>query len=104
MAVMLTIFLIYTCIAHVGYIYRAGMYFSYIVAFVTGRKQIFVRVYKIRKDKIGDVDYVSHIYSLLHLGCHFFILKSQSMIWFSRSLLQRSVEKRPRRLRLEIGI
>jgi len=41
-------------------------------------------------------------YSLLYLECHFFILKSQTMFLFSRSLLPRSVEKRPRRLRLEI--
>ena len=44
------------------------------------------------------------IYSLLHLECHVFILKSQSTIQFSRSLLPRSVEKRPRRLRLETEI
>jgi len=44
------------------------------------------------------------MYSLIHLECHFFILKSQSMIKFSRSLLPRSVEKRPRRLGLEIEI
>jgi len=43
-------------------------------------------------------------YSLLHLECHFFNLQSQSIILFSRSLLPRSVEKRPRRLRLEIEI
>jgi len=43
-------------------------------------------------------------YSLLHLQCHFFILNSQSMISISRSLLPRFVEKRPRRLRLEIKI
>jgi len=41
---------------------------------------------------------------LLHLGCHFFNLKSQSMFNSSRSLLPRSVENRPRRLRLEIEI
>ena len=40
-------------------------------------------------------------YSLLHLGCHLFIFKSQLMISLSRSLLPRSVKKRPRRLRLE---
>jgi len=43
-------------------------------------------------------------YSLLHLECRFFILKSQLMFWFSRSLLPRSVEKRPRRLRLKTEI
>jgi len=43
-------------------------------------------------------------YSLLHSECHFFIVKSQSKIWSSRSLLLRSVEKRPGRLRLEIEI
>ena len=42
-------------------------------------------------------------YTLLHLECHFFNLESQSRIEFSRSLLPRSVEKRPMRLRLEIG-
>ena len=36
---------------------------------------------------------------LLHLECHCFNLKSQSIIEFSRSLLPRSVEKRPMRLR-----
>ena len=40
------------------------------------------------------------MYSLLHLECHFFKLKSQSMFWFSRSFLPRSVEKRPMKLRL----
>jgi len=45
-----------------------------------------------------------HIYSLLHLECRFFIFNSQSMIWFARSLLPRSVEKRPKRLRLGIEI
>jgi len=40
-------------------------------------------------------------YSPLHLECHFFILKSQSIIEFSRSLLPRSVEKRPKEI--EIG-
>ena len=39
-------------------------------------------------------------YSLLHLECHFLILRSQSIIKFCRSLLPPSVEKRPRRLRL----
>jgi len=43
-------------------------------------------------------------YSLLHFYCHFFILKSQSMIEFSRSFWPRSIEKRPRGLRLEIEI
>ena len=38
------------------------------------------------------------------LECHFFILKSQSMTEFLRSLLPRSIEKRPRRLRLRIEI
>ena len=33
-------------------------------------------------------------YNVLHLQCHFFFLKSQSMIKLSRSPLQRSVEKR----------
>ena len=41
-------------------------------------------------------------YSLLHLECQFFSLKSQWLISSSRSLLPRSVEKRPMRLRLEI--
>ena len=44
------------------------------------------------------------MYSLLHSDRHFFIFKSQSMIAFSGSLLLRSVEKRPRRLRLETEI
>jgi len=43
-------------------------------------------------------------YSLLHLECHFFFLKFKSIIYFSRSLLSRSVKKRPRTLRLEIKI
>ena len=43
-------------------------------------------------------------YSLLHLKCHFFILKSQSIIYFSRSHLTRFVEMRPRRVKLEIQI
>ena len=43
-------------------------------------------------------------YSLLHLEFYFSILKSQSMILFLRSLLTRSVEKRPRRLRLEFDM
>ena len=47
---------------------------------------------------------INEQYSLLHVECHFFILKSLSMISFSRSLFWRSVEKRPRRLRLEIEI
>jgi len=47
---------------------------------------------------------INRLYSLLHLECRFFILKSQSMIWFSGSLLPRSVRTRPRRLRLEIEI
>ena len=44
------------------------------------------------------------LYSLLHLECHYFNLKSQSMLQFSRSLLPRSVEKRPVRLALEMKI
>jgi len=40
-------------------------------------------------------------YSLFHLECRFFSLKSQSMILFSRS---GSVEKRPMKLGLEIEI
>jgi len=44
------------------------------------------------------------IYSLLHVGCHFFNLKSQSIFNFSWSLLPRSVEKKPIRLRLESRI
>ena len=47
---------------------------------------------------------IQHLYSLLHLECHFFILKSQSMIQFSRSRLPHSVEKRPKRLSLEVEI
>jgi len=47
---------------------------------------------------------VNSRYSLLHFQCHFFILYFQSMILFSKSLLPRSVEKRPKRLRLEIEI
>ena len=43
-----------------------------------------------------------HRYSLLHLEYLSFNLESQSIISFSRSLLPRSVEKRPMRLRLEI--
>ena len=35
----------------------------------------------------------SNQYSLLHFECHFFNLKSQSVIQFSRSLLPRSVER-----------
>ena len=46
----------------------------------------------------------THQYSLLHLECHFFNLKSQSMFKFSRSLLPRSVANRPMRLRLEMKI
>jgi len=41
-------------------------------------------------------------HSLLHSECHFFFLKSQSIIEFSRFLLPRSVEKRQMRLRLEL--
>ena len=43
-------------------------------------------------------------YSLLHLECHFFNLKSQSIIQFSRSLLPRFVEQGPMRMRLETEI
>ena len=43
-------------------------------------------------------------YSLLHLECHFFTLKSKSMIEFSTPLWPRSLAQRPRRLRLEIEI
>jgi len=43
-------------------------------------------------------------YNLLYLECDFFVLISQSMIRVSKSLLPRSVEKRPVGLRLEIGI
>jgi len=43
-------------------------------------------------------------HNLLHLKWPFFNLKSQSLMQFSRSLLPRSVEKRPRRLWLEIEI
>jgi len=43
-----------------------------------------------------------YMYSLLHLECHFFSLESQLMIWFSTSVLQNSVEKKPIRTRLEI--
>ena len=43
-------------------------------------------------------------YRLLLLECHFFFLKSQSIIYFSMSLLPCSFEKRPMRLRLEIEI
>jgi len=46
----------------------------------------------------------SNHYSLQHLERHFFNLKSQSRIFFSRSLSPRSVEKRPMRLRMEIEI
>jgi len=42
--------------------------------------------------------------SLLHLERHFSNLNTQSTILFSSSLLPRSVEKRPMRLRLEIEI
>ena len=42
--------------------------------------------------------------SQLHSECHILSLKSQSMIFFSRSLLPRSVENRPMRLRLQIEI
>jgi len=42
-----------------------------------------------------------HIHSLSDLDSYLFFHKSQSMILFSRSLLQRSVEKRPMRIRLE---
>jgi len=52
------------------------------------------------KDKI--LIWINMKNSLLHLQCHFFLLKSQSMIEFSRSLLPRSAEKRPMRLSLEI--
>ena len=44
------------------------------------------------------------VYSLLHVGCHFFNLKSQSIFNFSWSLLPRSIENQPMRLRLENGI
>jgi len=44
------------------------------------------------------------IYIELHLTCHLIFLKSQWMIYFSRSLLPCSVEKRPSGLRLEIVI
>jgi len=44
------------------------------------------------------------IYSLLHLECHLFFLNSRSIVWFSESLLLRSVEKRPMRLWLKIEI
>ena len=54
------------------------------------------------KDKI--LIWINMKNSLLHLQCHFFLLKSQSMIEFSRSLLPRSAEKRPMRLSLEIGM
>jgi len=43
-------------------------------------------------------------YSLLHLQCHFFSLKSLSLISFSRSLWPRIVVKRIMRLKLEIPI
>jgi len=43
-------------------------------------------------------------YSLSHLECRFFILKSPSIILLFWSLLPRIVKKRPRRLRLEIEI
>ena len=42
--------------------------------------------------------------SQLHSKCHILSLKSQSLIFFSRSLLPRSVENRPMRLRLQIEI
>jgi len=43
-------------------------------------------------------------YNILHSECHFFIFKSQSMIYFFKSLSPLSIEKRPRRLKLEIEI
>jgi len=58
-------------------------------------------------DQICDYDtrdvYTS-VCSVLHLECHFFILKSHSMIWVFTSLWPRPVEKRPKRSRLEIEI
>ena len=45
-----------------------------------------------------------YLYSPLHLECQFFILESQSMIQFPRSLLPRSVDKRPRGFRLRLRL
>jgi len=46
----------------------------------------------------------TNMYSVLHLDCHVFILKSPLMIYFLTSLSPPSVGKRPRILRLEIEI
>ena len=43
-------------------------------------------------------------YSLLHLEGHFLILKTQSLVSFSRSLLPSFIIKRSTRLGLEIEI
>ena len=51
---------------------------------------------------ISTFNLIPPMYSLLHQECHFFSLKSQSLVSFSRSLLPRSIEKRPMRFRLEI--
>ena len=45
-----------------------------------------------------------YIYSLLHLECHVFNFEPPSMIFFIKSLLPRSVKKRPMRLILDIQI
>ena len=55
-------------------------------------------------DIFEEAIFTGHTYSLLHLECHFFNFKSQSIIYVSRSLLPRSVEKRQMRKRLEIEI
>jgi len=59
-------------------------------------------VYKLEGHQ-GSIQQVcrSNVYSLSQLECHFFSLKSQLLIVFSRSLLPRFIENRPMKLRLE---
>jgi len=56
--------------------------------------------------RISDITATSHHerYSRLHLEFHFSNLKLQSIILFCTSLLTRSVEERPVRMRFEMGL
>jgi len=89
-------------ITHVSWVGRKDRRMRRLNSYVMFCKHMSLRTYPLNPSYWSSQSIV--IYSVLHLECHFFILKSESMIWFSRSLLPRSVEKRPRRFKLEIKI
>ena len=96
--------LVQVCVSH---IYVCTYIFTYVCTYTCTHisRNTTVQVFGTHDAGVHEAGVVYiYMYSLLHFGCHFFILESQSTIYFSRSLLPRSFEKRPRRLRLESEI